>query len=80
MMEKILMRLQMLQVISILCLGLVSIAVVVALVKQNWWSAILGLIAVAIMIVVYIINQQSLKELKYQMTKQATLRNDDERE
>ncbi|AUW97318.1 hypothetical protein [Streptococcus pluranimalium] len=79
-MEKILMRLQMLQVISILCLGLVSIAVVVALVKQNWWSAILGLIAVAIMIVVYIINQQSLKELKYQMTKQATLRNDDERE
>lgn len=80
MMEKILMRLQMLQVISILCLGLVSIAVVVALVKQNWWSAILGLIAVVIMIVVYIINQQSLKELKYQMTKQATLRNDDERE
>lgn len=80
MMEKILMRLQMLQVISILCLGLVSIAVVVALVKQNWWSAILGLIAVAIMIVLYIINQQSLKELKYQMTKQATLRNDDERE
>lgn len=80
MMEKILMRLQMLQVISIFCLGLVSIAVVVALVKQNWWSAILGLIAVAIMIVVYIINQQSLKELKYQMTKQATLRNDDERE
>lgn len=79
MMEKILMRLQMLQVIF-LCLGLVSIAVVVALVKQNWWSAILGLIAVAIMIVVYIINQQSLKELKYQMTKQATLRNDDERE
>lgn len=79
-MEKILMRLQMLQVISILCLGLVSIAVVVALVKQNWWSAILGLIAVAIMIVLYIINQQSLKELKYQMTKQATLRNDDERE
>lgn len=79
-MEKISARLQMLQVISILCLGLVSIAVVVALVKQNWWSAILGLIAVAIMIVVYIINQQSLKELKYQMTKQATLRNDDERE
>ncbi|MGV3005341.1 hypothetical protein [Streptococcus pluranimalium] len=79
-MEKILMRLQMLQVISIFCLGLVSIAVVVALVKQNWWSAILGLIAVAIMIVLYIINQQSLKELKYQMTKQATLRNDDERE
>lgn len=73
-------RLQMLQVISIFCLGLVSIAVVVALVKQNWWSAILGLIAVVIMIVVYIINQQSLKELKYQMTKQATLRNDDERE
>ncbi|AXJ13975.1 hypothetical protein [Streptococcus pluranimalium] len=63
MMEKILMRLQMLQVISILCLGLVSIAVVVALVKQNWWSAILGLIAVVIMIVVCIINQQSLKEL-----------------
>ncbi|WP_115130920.1 hypothetical protein AB1395_09050 [Streptococcus pluranimalium] len=62
-MEKILMRLQMLQVISILCLGLVSIAVVVALVKQNWWSAILGLIAVVIMIVVCIINQQSLKEL-----------------
>lgn len=57
MMEKILMRLQMLQVISILCVGLVSIAVVVALVKQNWWSAILGLIAVVIMIVVYIINQ-----------------------
>lgn len=80
MMEKILMRLQMLQVISILCLGLVSIAAVVALIKQNWWSAILGLIAVAIMIVVYITNQQSLKELKYQMTKQATLRNDDERE
>lgn len=80
MMEKILMRLQMLQVISILCLGLVSIAVVVALVKQNWWSAILGLIAVEIMIVVYIINQQSLKELKYQMTKQARHRNDDERE
>ena len=80
MMEKILMRLQMLQVISILCLGLVSIAVVVALVKQNWWSAILGLIAVAIMIVVYIINQQSLKELRYQMTKQATHKNDDERE
>ncbi|WP_438466274.1 hypothetical protein [Streptococcus pluranimalium] len=80
MMEKILMRLQMLQVISILCLGLVSIAAVVALVKQNWWSAILGLIAVAIMIVVYITNQQSLKELKYQMTKQAMLRNDDERE
>lgn len=80
MMEKILMRLQMLQVISILCLSLVSVAVVVALVKQNWWSAILGLIAVVIMIVVYIINQQSLKELKYQMTKQATLRNDDERE
>ena len=80
MMEKILMRLQMLQVISIFCLGLVSIAVVVALVKQNWWSAILGLIAVVIMIVVYIINQQSLKELKYQMTKQATLRNHDERE
>lgn len=79
-MEKILMRLQMLQVISILCLGLVSIAAVVALVKQNWWSAILGLIAVAIMIVVYITNQQSLKELKYQMTKQAMLRNDDERE
>ncbi|MFU2205844.1 hypothetical protein [Streptococcus pluranimalium] len=69
MIEKILMRLQILQVISIFCLGLVSIAVVVALVKQNWWSAILGLIAVAIMIVVYIINQQSLKELKYQMTK-----------
>ncbi|MGV3294303.1 hypothetical protein [Streptococcus pluranimalium] len=62
-MEKILMRLQMLQVISILCLGLVSIAVVVALVKQNWWSAILGLIAVVIMIVVCIINQQSLKKL-----------------
>lgn len=80
MMEKILMRLQMLQVISIVCLGLVSIAAVVALVKQNWWSAILGLIAVAIMIVVYITNQQSLKELKYQMTKQAMLRNDDERE
>ena len=79
-MEKILMRLQMLPVISILCLGLVSIAVVVALVKQNWWLAILGLIAVVIMIVVYIINQQFLKELKYQMTKQATLRNDDERE
>ncbi|MGX7775764.1 hypothetical protein ACVV62_01095 [Streptococcus pluranimalium] len=79
-MEKISARLQMLQVISIFCLGLVSIAVVVALVKQNWWSAILGLIAVVIMIVVYIINQQSLKELKYQMTKQATLRNDDERE
>lgn len=79
-MEKILMRLQMLQVISIVCLGLVSIAAVVALVKQNWWSAILGLIAVAIMIVVYITNQQSLKELKYQMTKQAMLRNDDERE
>lgn len=78
-MEKILMRLQMLQVIF-LCLGLVSIAVVVALVKQNWLSAILGLIAVVIMIVVCIINQQSLKELKYQMTKQATLRNDDERE
>ncbi|MFZ7332713.1 hypothetical protein [Streptococcus pluranimalium] len=80
MMEKILTRLQMLQVISILCLGLVSISVVVALVKQNWLSAILGLIAVVIMIVVCIINQQSLKELKYQMTKQATLRNDDERE
>lgn len=63
MMEKILMRLQMLQVISILCLGLVSIAVVVALVKQNWWSAILGLIAVVIMIIVCIINQQSLKKL-----------------
>ncbi|MFU2194320.1 hypothetical protein [Streptococcus pluranimalium] len=62
-MEKILMRLQMLQVISILCLGLVSIAVVVALVKQNWWSAILGLIAVVIMIIVCIINQQSLKKL-----------------
>ncbi|WP_341931854.1 hypothetical protein [Streptococcus pluranimalium] len=62
-MEKILTRLQMLQVISILCLGLVSISVVVALVKQNWWSAILGLIAVVIMIVVCIINQQSLKEL-----------------
>ncbi|MGQ9412085.1 hypothetical protein [Streptococcus pluranimalium] len=79
-MEKILTRLQMLQVISILCLGLVSISVVVALVKQNWLSAILGLIAVVIMIVVCIVNQQSLKELKYQMTKQATLRNDDERE
>lgn len=74
------MRLQMLQVISILCLGLVSIIVVFAHVKQNCWSAIMELMAVVIMIVVYIINQQSLKELKYQMTKQATHRNDDERE
>ncbi|WP_438478231.1 hypothetical protein [Streptococcus pluranimalium] len=80
MMEKISARLQMLQVISIFCLGIVSIAVVVAIVKQNWWSAILGLVVVGLMIVVCIINQQSLKELKYQMTKQATHRNDDERE
>ncbi len=36
MMEKISARLQMLQVISIFCLGIVSIAVVVAIVKQNW--------------------------------------------
>ncbi|WP_438838993.1 hypothetical protein [Streptococcus pluranimalium] len=70
----------MLQVISIFCLGIVSIAVVVAIVKQNWWSAILGLVVVGLMIVVCIINQQSLKELEYQMTKQATHRNDDERE
>ncbi len=80
MMENISARLQMLQVISIFCLGIVSIAVVVAIVKQNWWSAILGLVVVGLMIVVCIINQQSLKELEYQMTKQATHRNDDERE
>lgn len=80
MMENISARLQMLQVISIFCLGIVSVAVVVAIVKQNWWSAILGLVVVGLMIVVCIINQQSLKELEYQMTKQATHRNDDERE
>ncbi|MFU2164777.1 hypothetical protein ACMZ6Z_08325 [Streptococcus pluranimalium] len=67
-MEKVYRRLQMLQVILVSCLGIVSIAVVVAIAKHHWWATIRGLIAAVTMIVVYIMNQQSLKELKYQIT------------